>query len=164
MSLEAFGGIAADILRDLPGFNDAHVHFLSGGFSLTNLDLRDAPSPEVLVQRLRDYAAPLPVGVWILGGDWGHERWPGAPLRTRQMIDDAAAGHPVLINRLDGHVALAKSAALRLAGIGPETEDSPGGLIVRDPAMGTPTGILKDSAMALGERVVRTVMDGGIVA
>ena len=70
-----------------PGFNDAHVHFLMGGFSLSNVDLRDASSTEEMARRLAAYAKTLPKGRWILGGDWDHERWPGAPLPTRQMID-----------------------------------------------------------------------------
>ena len=61
----------------LPGFNDAHVHFLSGGFSLGNVDLRQAGSPEEMAELLAKHAANLPKGRWILGGDWDHERWPG---------------------------------------------------------------------------------------
>ena len=138
----------------LPGFNDSHVHFLTGGFSLSNVDLRDAQSPAELSRRLAEYARKLPEGQWILGGDWDHERWPGAPLPTRIMIDAATAAHPVLVNRLDGHMALANSLALRLAGITKATADPPGGLIVRDPKSGEPTGILKDSAQTLVEHVV----------
>src|SRR5437773_2217820 len=74
----------------LPGFNDAHVHFLMGGFSLANVDLRDAKSPEEMARRLAEYAKKLPKGRWILGGDWDHEKWPGAPLPTRQKIGRAS--------------------------------------------------------------------------
>lgn len=66
----------------LPGFNDAHVHFLTGGFSLANVDLRDARSPGEMARRLADFAGKLPKGRWVLGGDWDHEKWPGAPLPT----------------------------------------------------------------------------------
>jgi hypothetical protein len=138
----------------LPGFNDAHVHFLMGGFSLANVDLRDAGSPEELARRLGEYAKKLPKGRWILGGDWDHERWPGAPLPTKEMIDAATPGHPVFVNRLDGHMALANSLALKLAGVTKETKDPPGGLIVRDAKTGEPTGILKDGAESLVDRVV----------
>ena len=138
----------------LPGFNDAHVHFLMGGFSLANVDLRDAQSPQELAKRLSDYARKLPKGRWILGGDWDHERWPGAPLPTRQMIDAATPDNPVWVNRLDGHMALANSLALKLAGITRETKDPPGGIIVRDPKTGEPTGILKDAAEELVDRAV----------
>jgi predicted amidohydrolase YtcJ len=138
----------------LPGFNDAHVHFLTGGFSLANVDLRDADAPAELAHRLEKYAAKLPKGRWILGGDWDHEKWPGAPLPTRQVIDAATPNHPVFVNRLDGHMALANSVALKLAGITKETKDPPGGVVVRDPASGEPTGILKDAAEALVERVI----------
>jgi predicted amidohydrolase YtcJ len=138
----------------LPGFNDAHVHFLMGGFSLANVDLRDASSTAELARRLGEYAKKLPKGRWILGGDWDHEKWPGAPLPTKEMIDAATPDHPVFVNRLDGHMALANSLALKLAGVTRETKDPPGGLIVRDARTGEPTGILKDAAESLVERVV----------
>src|SRR5262249_8141299 len=133
----------------LPGFNDAHVHFLTGGFSLANVDLRDALSPEEMARRLGQYAKGLPEGAWILGGDWDHERWQGGALPNRTQIDAQTDGHPVFVNRLDGHMALANSLALKLAGVTKASSDPPGGLIVRDPATGEPTGILKDAAEAL---------------
>jgi predicted amidohydrolase YtcJ len=138
----------------LPGFNDSHVHFLMGGFSLANVDLRDATSPEEMARRLKAYAQKLPKGRWILGGDWDHERWPGAPLPTREMIDAATPDNPVFVNRLDGHMVLANSLALKLAGVTTGTKDPPGGVIVRDPKTGEPTGILKDGAEGLVERVI----------
>ena len=150
----------------LPGFNDAHVHFLSGGFSLANVDLRDAKSPEELARRLASFAKTLPSGRWITGGDWDHEKWPGAPLPTKEMIDAATEGHPVLINRLDGHMALANSLALRLAGVTKETKNVPGGVIVRDAKTGEPTGILKDAAESLVRRVIpeKTFADKHVAA
>jgi len=138
----------------LPGFNDAHVHFLIGGFSRSNVDLRDATSPGELAGRIADYARRLPKNRWILGGDWDHEKWVGAPLPTRQEVDVVTPDHPVWVNRLDGHMALANSLALKLAGVTKETKDPPGGLIVRDPKTGEPTGVLKDAAEELVDRVV----------
>ena len=137
----------------LPGFNDSHVHFLMGGYSLSNVDLRDAKSPEEMASRLEKYARNLPKGRWILGGDWDHEKWPGAPLPTRQMIDQATPNNPVFVNRLDGHMALANSLALKLAKVTRETKDPPGGIIVRD-SSGEPTGVLKDGAESLVDRVI----------
>jgi predicted amidohydrolase YtcJ len=137
-----------------PGFNDAHVHFLEGGFSLASVDLRDARSPEELARRLGDFGKKLPAGQWILGGEWDHEKWPGAPLPTRQMIDGATPDRPVFVHRLDGHMALANSLALKLAGVTKETKDPPGGLVVRDARTGEPTGVLKDAAQGLVERAI----------
>ena len=82
-----------------------------------------------------------------MGGDWDHERWEGAPLPRREWIDSVTPNNPVLVERLDGHMALANSAALRAAGFSRSTRDIPGGVIVRDPRTGEPTGILKDEAM-----------------
>src|SRR5947207_2668257 len=120
----------------LPGFNDSHVHFLMGGYSLSNVDLRDASSPQEMAARLRDYAKKIPKGQWILGGDWDHEKWPDAPLPTRQMIDAATTDNPVFVNRLDGHMALANSLALKLAKVTKETTDPPGGVVVKDAQTG----------------------------
>src|SRR5215207_5522202 len=132
----------------LPGFNDSHVHFLSGGFQLSSVDLRDAPTPQEFAERIRRFASKLPEGRWVVGGDWDHERWPGSPLPTRELIDSFTPNRAVFVSRLDGHMGLANSYALKLAGVTRETPDPPGGLIVRDPKTGEPTGILKDAAQS----------------
>ncbi|HEY8410159.1 MAG TPA: amidohydrolase [Pyrinomonadaceae bacterium] len=137
----------------LPGFNDAHTHFLSGGFQLSSVDLRDASSPQEFAARLKTFAAKLPKGRWITGGDWDHERWPDAKLPTKELIDSFTADTPVFVNRLDGHMALANTLALRLAGVTRQTVDPPGGLIVRDKS-GEPTGVLKDAAQSFVWKVV----------
>ena len=137
----------------LPGFNDAHVHFLMGGFQLANVDLRDAKSPQEFAERIRKFAEKIPEGQWVVGGEWDHERWTGAPLPTKELIDAATANHPVFVSRLDGHMALANSLALKLAGVTRETKDVSAGFIVRD-AKGEPTGLLKDAAMAYVEKII----------
>jgi predicted amidohydrolase YtcJ len=137
----------------VPGFNDAHVHFYEGGADLAGVQLRDAKSETEFRDRIRAFAAKLPKGAWILGGNWDHENWTPARLPTRQLIDEAAGDHPVFINRLDGHMSLANSLALKLAGVTRQTPDPPGGAIVRD-AAGEPAGVLKDAAQAAVERVI----------
>ncbi|HEX6629916.1 MAG TPA: amidohydrolase [Gemmatimonadaceae bacterium] len=136
----------------VPGFIDAHVHFLDGGFRLASVQLRDAASPADFIRRIKDFAATVPAGTWIQGGDWDHERW-GGELPSRAWIDSVTPEHPVWVNRLDGHMALANSAALRAAGIADTVSDVDGGTVVRD-AAGRPTGVLKDNAMDLVGRVV----------
>lgn len=131
-----------------PGFADGHLHFVDGGFRLAAVDLRPAVSSEDFVRRLAAFAREKQPGEWITGGEWDHERWPGAPLPRREWIDSVTPDNPVFVRRLDGHMGLANSAALRLAKIGRATRDIPGGVIVRDPGTGDPTGILKDGAMA----------------
>jgi predicted amidohydrolase YtcJ len=137
----------------VPGFNDAHVHFLSGGFGLLSVDLRGAKDEEEMAARLAAHARTLPKGTWILEGNWDHETWPSKALPTRQTIDAATPDHPVFVQRLDGHMSLANSLAMRLAGITRETPDPPGGTIVRD-AQGAPTGIFKDLAADLVGKAV----------
>jgi predicted amidohydrolase YtcJ len=138
----------------LPGFNDAHTHFLSGGFQLSSVDLRDANTPQEFAERIRLFASKLPKGRWITGGDWDHERWPDAKLPTKELIDSFTPDIPIFVNRLDGHMALANSLALELAGVTRQTLDPPGGVIVRDPKTGEPTGILKDAAQSFVWKVV----------
>jgi predicted amidohydrolase YtcJ len=136
-----------------PGFMDSHTHFVDGGIQLASIDLRPASSPADFIRRLQAFASEHKPGEWILGGEWDHERWPGAPLPRRDWIDSVTAHNPVFVYRLDGHMALANSAALRLAGIDRRTRDIPGGVLVRDATAG-PTGILKDAAMFPVERVI----------
>jgi predicted amidohydrolase YtcJ len=138
----------------LPGFNDSHVHFLQGGRQLSSVDLRDAKTPQEFAARIAKYASTQPQGTWITGGDWDHENWPGTPLPTKELIDAGTPDHPVFVNRLDGHMAVANTAALRLAGVTKETPDPDGGFIVRDPASREPTGMLKDAAMSLVARKI----------
>ena len=136
----------------LPGFIDAHVHFLEGGFRLASVQLRDATSRDAFVRRIREFAAAVPPGTWITGGDWDHSLWGGA-LPDRAWIDAVTPDHPVWVNRLDGHMALANSVALRLAGVGDDVAPVEGGAIERD-ATGRVTGVLRDNAMGLVDRVV----------
>ncbi|HET7601679.1 MAG TPA: amidohydrolase [Gemmatimonadales bacterium] len=128
-----------------PGLMDGHAHFSSGGFQLASVDLRDAATPAEFIQRLKTYARTLKPGEWITGGDWDHERWAGAPLPRRDWIDSITPNNPVFVNRLDGHMGLANSLALKAARISAATPDEPGGTIVRN-ADRSPTGILKDGA------------------
>ncbi len=139
--------------RVVPGFNDSHVHFFDGGRGLASVQLRDAKTPEEFRKRIQDYAAKLPKGRWILNGNWDHENWNPPKLPVRQLIDDLTLNNPVFINRLDGHMALANSLALKLAGVTRETPDPPGGAIVRD-ANGEPAGVLKDAAMNYVYKVI----------
>lgn len=137
----------------LPGFNDAHVHFIGTGAQLSRINLRDAKTPEEFVRRIKEFAARLPKGRWITAGRWDHENWTPADLPTAAMIDAATPNNPVFINRLDGHMGLANSLAMGLAGVDRSTADPVGGLIVRD-AAGNATGIFKDTAEDIVEKVI----------
>ena len=131
----------------VPGLIDDHTHFMSGGFQLASVDLRDAASPEEFTARLEAHAARLRPGEWITGGDWDHELWPEAGLPRRDWIDSVTPDNPVFVSRLDGHMGLANTLALELAGISAATPDVPGGVVVRYPGGREPTGLLKDNAM-----------------
>jgi predicted amidohydrolase YtcJ len=135
-----------------PGFIDAHVHFLSSSYGLSSVTLRDASTPEEFAKRISEKAASLPEGSWILEGNWDHTLW-GGELPKTSWIDGSTPDHPVCVARLDGHMVLANSAAMRLAGITRETPDVDGGTIVRDEE-GNPTGIFKDNAASLINQVI----------
>jgi predicted amidohydrolase YtcJ len=140
--------------RVLPGFTDAHTHFITGGQSLITIDLRDCQNEKEFLDRLKAYTDKLPAGRWITEGNWDHERTFGGVLPTRQLIDKVTPKNPVAINRTDGHMLLANSLALRLAKITIDTPEPEGGIIVKDRGTGEPTGILKDAAMDLVYAVI----------
>ena len=131
-----------------PGFNDSHVHFVIGGDALASVQLRDAASPAELRARVAAFAKTRPKGAWLRGGLWDHQGWSPAVLPTHDLIDDVTPDNPVMLWRLDGHMALANALAMKLAGVDRNTPDPPGGEIVRD-ATGAPTGIFKDAAVAV---------------
>src|SRR5271170_8402752 len=137
----------------LPGFNDAHVHFVDGGSQLDSVQLNDATSKQEFVRRIAEQAKKTPKGEWIQGGDWDETKWNPLSLPTKELIDAVTPDNPVFVSRYDGHSALANSAALRLAGVTSQTPDPPGGVIVRD-AQGNPTGDLKDAATDLVFKVI----------
>jgi predicted amidohydrolase YtcJ len=137
----------------LPGFNDAHVHFVSGGSQLDSVQLNDVTSLDEFVRRIAERAKKTPKGEWIQGGDWDETKWPGAPLPTKELIDPVTPENPVFLSRYDGHSYFANSAALKLAGVSAQTPDPPGGTIVRD-TQGNPTGDMKDAAADLVFKVI----------
>lgn len=135
-----------------PGFIDDHTHFINGGFALASIQLNGAKTSEEFIRRIADYSASRPKGEWILNGNWDEEGW-GGQMPTRDWIDKATPDHPVMVVRYDGHAVLANSLALKLAGVDARTPTPPGGEITRD-AAGRPTGVLKDEAIALIEKVI----------
>jgi predicted amidohydrolase YtcJ len=131
----------------VPGFIDSHIHFLDGGARLASVQLRDAKTRDEFAVRIGAFAKTVPAGTWITGGDWDHQLW-GGELPRRDWIDALTPEHPVWVHRLDGHMALANSAALKAVGLDRGVKPIAGGEIVRD-ARGELTGLLKDNAMAL---------------
>jgi len=144
--------IAVDGGMLVPGFIDAHVHFLAGGSSIASVHLRDAQTPDEFVRRIEAFAADAAPGEWITDGAWDHTNW-GGELPRRDWIDAVTPDNPVWVSRLDGHMALANSLALKQAGVDADTPDVGGGEIVRD-GEGRPTGILKDNAMLLVQQAM----------
>jgi predicted amidohydrolase YtcJ len=137
----------------LPGFNDAHVHFISGGAQLDQVNLNDAATPEEFAKRIGAQVNRTMKGEWVLGGDWDETKWPKAQLPTKELVDPVTGDTPIFINRYDGHQSLANSAAMKLAGVSAKTPDVPGGVIVHD-ASGDPTGIFKDAAQELINKAI----------
>ena len=145
----------------MPAFTDNHTHFLIGATALTQADLLSATGREDFAARVGAAAKARP-GKWLLGGSWDEQRLGGA-LPTREWIDAVTPDSPVAVPRTDLHMYLLNSVALKLAGITRDTPDPPGGQIVRD-ARGEPTGIVKDNAKDLVDRVIPTRTDAEIDA
>ncbi len=137
----------------LPGFNDAHIHLANGGQARLAVELNGAASLAEFQQRIRARLGDYKKGEWITGRGWDHTLWPEKRFPTAKDLDAVSAEHPMIFNRVDGHVAITNSLALKLAGTTRNTQDPPGGQIERD-AAGNPTGMLKESAMGLVRRQV----------
>ena len=129
-----------------PGFIDSHLHLLQGGSNLASVQLRDASTPGEFIKRIKEFAATQKPGTWILGGDWDGMGWESLP--RREWIDSVTPDNPVFVSRLDGHMALANTLALKIAGVDRRVKDVSGGTIERD-GRGELTGIFKDNAMDL---------------
>src|SRR5262245_28206363 len=140
--------IDADGKLVLPGFNDAHAHFIQGGAQLDQVQLTDAATPQEFAKRVAAQVKKTPKGEWILGGRWDETKWPKPDLPTKNLVDSVKDDTPIFVERYDGHEALANSVAMKMAGIDAKKQEVPGGVIVRD-ASGNPTGVFKDAAMAL---------------
>jgi predicted amidohydrolase YtcJ len=136
-----------------PGFNDAHTHLGDGGRTRLNVDLTGAQSLAEMLAKVETFAKAAPAGHWLTGGNWDHTLWAKKVLPTREELDKVTAGHPAFLGRIDGHIALANSAALAAAGITGKTKAPQGGAIDLD-AHGQPTGILRESAQELVEKVI----------
>lgn len=137
----------------MPGFNDAHTHLGGAGQTKLNVDLTGSSSLAEMLQRVKARAEQEPTGHWLTGGGWDHTLWADKTLPTRQDLDRVTGDHPAILERIDGHIAIANSAALKDAGITGKTKALPGGAIDLD-AQGRPTGILRDTAMEAAERVI----------
>lgn len=131
----------------VPGFNDAHIHFASGSLALNEINLLDATTAEQIVTRIRAWARAHPERPWVTGRGWYYTAFPGG-LPTRQLLDQAVPDRPAYLTAYDGHSGWANTAALKRAGITRKTPNPKNGVIVKD-ASGEPTGVLKESAMAL---------------
>ncbi len=149
--------------RVVPGFNDAHVHFFWGGQGLASVQLTDARSRAEFTARIASYAKTRPGGEWIVDGNWDEQKWSPVQLPTREWIDAVTPNNPVWVQRSDGHMTLANAVAMKLAGIDRNTPDVPGGTIGRDKD-GNPTGIFKDAAKDLVERVIPPPSDAQVDA
>jgi predicted amidohydrolase YtcJ len=141
--------IDLDGLFACPGFIDSHTHFLNSALMLSEIQLRDAGTREEFKRRFEREAEKKKPGEWILNGDWDHQNFSPPRLPSRDWIDSVTPKNPVCVTRLDKHMVLVNSAALRIAGINLSTRDPEGGIIDRDPKSGEATGILKDGAMEL---------------
>ncbi len=137
----------------MPGFNDAHTHIADAGLQRLSTNLDGVTSLAEMQSRIAAYAKTLDdPHAWILGGGWDHTKWPTKTLPTRQDLDAVTGAHPAFLERVDGHIAVANTAALKAAGIDATTADPFGGHIDRD-ATGQPTGIIREApARALVEK------------
>jgi hypothetical protein len=137
----------------MPGFNDAHMHLADAGLQKLDVDLKGVKTLEEFRQRVLAKVETAKPGDWILGGGWDETIWPVKTLPSRWDLDEVSGGHPVFLDRVDGHLAVANTRALQLASITIASKDPQGGQIDRD-ENGQPTGLLRDTA----QQAVRSVV------
>jgi len=129
----------------VPGFNDGHAHLAAGGAEKLNVDLKGVKSLDEFRARIRTKVETAKPGDWVLGAGWDENLWPVKTLPTRWDVDEVSSKHPVFLERVDGHIALASTQALTLASITIASRDPRGGKIDRD-SSGQPNGILRERA------------------
>jgi predicted amidohydrolase YtcJ len=137
----------------MPGFIDAHVHFVVGSNLVTQLYLKDVKNETEFVAAIAARAKTMKPGQWILGGNWDESTWPGAKLPTHELIDAVTPDNPVYLRRYDGHEAIMNTLAMKLAGITATTKVPVGGTILKD-ASGQPTGLIKDSVRDIIDKAI----------
>jgi len=133
----------------VPGFNDAHIHFLSGGSSMMNLDFRYVHDVQAIQKMVAEKVKESKPGELIRGGGWEHETFPDKKWPTKEILDAVAPNNPVMLSRADGHSVWVNSYVIKMSGITKDTPDPPNGTIVKDPVTGEPTGIFKEGASGL---------------
>ena len=133
----------------VPGFNDAHIHFTSGGRSMMNLDFRYVHDLETIKQMVKEKVAQSKPGELIVGRGWEHETFPDKKWPTKEILDAVAPDNPVMLSRADGHSVWVNSYIIERSEITKDTPDPPNGTIVKDPVTGEPTGIFKEGARRL---------------
>jgi len=136
----------------VPGFTDNHTHFLSAGYGLSSVKLKDAMTKAAFIQRISDFCKTHPGNAWIREGNWDNENW-GGELPSKEWIDSVSGDHPIFISRYDGHMAFANSKAMQLAGVDASTVSPAGGVVVKN-TKGELTGCFKDKAMSLIEKAI----------
>jgi len=137
----------------MPGFNDAHMHLADAGLQKLDVNLVGVKTLDELRERLRAKVDSAKPGEWILGGGWDETMWPVKTLPNRWDLDEVSNGHPVFLDRVDGHLAVANTRALQLASVTLASRDPLGGHIDRN-ENGEPTGIVRDTA----QQAVRAVI------
>jgi predicted amidohydrolase YtcJ len=130
----------------IPGLNDAHIHFMSGGESMMQLDFRYVHDVQTIQQMVAEKVEHAKPGELISGRGWEHETFPDKKWPTKEILDTVAPNNPVILSRADGHSSWVNSYVLNMSGITKDTPDPPNGTVVKDPVTGEPTGILKEGA------------------
>jgi predicted amidohydrolase YtcJ len=147
----------------IPGFIDSHIHFYEWAMNRQALKLADLTCLDDLLARVKAAAGSRPQGQWILGQGWNETDWTAPRMPDRKALDRMAPDHPVLLWRCDLHLAVANSAALKLADIDSATPDPPEGRIERN-AAGAPTGVLRELAINLVRRAIAPPDTGQVTA
>src|SRR6204780_4033604 len=133
----------------MPWFNDADIHLFSAAYAKSQIDFTGVKSIAEFQDRIRARLQDYKPGEWILGRGWDHTLWPEKKFPPRQDLDAVSTDHPMVFGRLDGHVSIANSRALQIAGAKRDSPDPPGGHIERNGSSLEPNGGLEESVIFL---------------
>ncbi len=155
------GSIEIDLPGRLitPGFVDSHCHFISFGFSLQNIDLRNLSSIDACLKKIKETVSSRKRGEWIIGRNWNQNLWDENREPNREDLDKIAPENPVMMARVCTHSIWVNTMALEIAGITAETPDPPGGKIDKNPVSGKPTGIIREAKYLIDDHVPSTSLE-----
>ena len=134
-----------------PGMIESHIHFTQLGRRIRQLFLNDTRSKEEAIELVRQKVNTLEEGEWVTGAGWHTAAWDKSDYPDGKLLNQVTPDNPVYLTGMSWHAAWVNKIVMEMAGINKDTPDPVGGIIVRDPETGEPTGVFLETAQKLVE-------------